>query len=63
MNALRPSSAVVLVLAGYVVLAFAATIALGDLGDIGFWIVWVPVVAIVGYLAAAGLARLVSRAR
>lgn len=52
---LNPSRNVVLALASYVVLAFAATLAIGDLGDIGFWIVWIPLVAIVLYLAAAGV--------
>ena len=51
---LAPSPNVVLALAGYVVLAFAATFALGDLGDIGFWVVWIPLVAIVLYLVVTG---------
>jgi hypothetical protein len=55
---LAPSRNVVLALASYVVLAFAATLALGDLGDVGFWIVWIPVLAIVLYLAAVGGRRL-----
>lgn len=55
---LAPSRNVVLALTGYVVLAFAATLALGDLGNVGFWVVWIPVVAIVLYLAVVGGRRL-----
>ena len=55
---LAPSRNVVLALVGYVVLAFAATLALGDLGNVGFWIVWIPLVAIVLYLALVGARRL-----
>jgi hypothetical protein len=55
---LAPSRNLVLALAGYVLLAFAATVALGDLGDVGFWIVWIPLVAIVLYLAVVGVRRL-----
>jgi hypothetical protein len=55
---LNPSRNAVLALASYVVIAFAATIALGDLGDVGFWIVWIPLVAFVLYLAAVGVRRL-----
>ena len=60
---LSPSRTVVVALVAYVVGAYLLTIALGDLGDVGFWIVWIPVVAAVLYLAAAGLARLGGRAR
>lgn len=55
---LAPSRNLVLALAGYVLLAFVATVALGDLGDVGFWIVWIPLVAIVLYLAVVGVRRL-----
>ncbi len=55
---LAPSRNGVLALAGYVVLAFAATLALGDLGNVGFWIVWIPLVVIVLYLAVVGVRRL-----
>ena len=57
---LAPSRNVVLALTGYVVLAFAATLALGDLGNVGFWVVWIPVVAIVLYLAIVGARRLLA---
>jgi hypothetical protein len=50
----------VLALASYVMLAFAATLALGDLGDVGFWVVWIPLVAVVLYLAVTGAHKLVS---
>ena len=53
---LSPTRNVVLALASYVMLALAATFALGDLGDIGFWVVWIPLVAIVLYLAVTGVA-------
>jgi fatty acid desaturase len=52
---LSPSRNVVLALASYVMLALAATFALGDLGDVGFWVVWIPLVAIVLYLTMAGV--------
>ena len=55
---LAPSRNLILAFASYVVLAFAATLAIGDLGDVGFWIVWIPLVAIVLYLAAVGMRRL-----
>jgi hypothetical protein len=51
---LSPSRIVVVGLAAYVIGAYLLTIALGDLGDVGFWIVWIPVLAAVLYLAAAG---------
>jgi hypothetical protein len=55
---LRPSRPTVMALTGYVIAALAATLVLGDLGDVGFWIVWIPVVGIVVYLAACGVRRL-----
>jgi hypothetical protein len=55
---LAPSRNLVLALTGYVVLALAATLALGDLGNVGFWVVWIPLVAIVLYLAVVGGRRL-----
>ena len=61
MIVLTPPRSVVAVLIAYVVLALAATVALGDLGDVGFWIVWIPVLLAVVYLLAAGAARLVGR--
>jgi hypothetical protein len=60
---LRPTSPMVFALASYVALAFAVTVVIGDLGDVGFWIVWIPLVVIVVYLAAAGVTWLASRAR
>ncbi|MEA2362036.1 MAG: hypothetical protein QOD71_1181 [Thermoleophilaceae bacterium] len=58
---LNPSRNVVVALAGYVVAAFIATVAIGDLGDVGFWIVWIPLLSIVVYLAVVGV-RLASTA-
>ena len=53
---LSPSRRTTLAMVAYAVLAFAVTAAAGDLGNVGFWIVWIPVVAILLYLCAAGVA-------